>query len=79
MHKFGIEIPKNVADAIRLDKEIGNSLWMDAITLEMSAVKVSFKTLPDGDDAPIGYQRINCHIIFDIFDVKLDGRRRSRD
>jgi Reverse transcriptase (RNA-dependent DNA polymerase) len=43
---------------------------MDAVALEMAAVKVSFKTLDDGDNIPVGYQRINCH---QIFDVKLDG------
>jgi hypothetical protein len=73
-HKFGIEVPKSVADAIRLDKENGNTLWMDAVALEMAAVQVSFKVLDDGDDAPIGYQRINCHL---IFDVKLDAFRRK--
>jgi Reverse transcriptase (RNA-dependent DNA polymerase) len=73
-HKFGIEIPKSVADAARLDKENNNTLWMDAVALEMAAVQVSFKVLDDGDDAPIGYQRINCHL---IFDVKLDAFRRK--
>jgi hypothetical protein len=29
-HKFGIEVPKSVKDAMRLDAENGNTLWMDA-------------------------------------------------
>jgi Reverse transcriptase (RNA-dependent DNA polymerase) len=69
-HKFGIEVPKSVADVVRLNQEKGNTLWMDAVALEMAAVKVSFKLLDDGDDAPVGYQQIKCHL---IFDVKLDG------
>jgi hypothetical protein len=73
-HKFGIEVPKSVANAVRLDHKNGNSLWMDAVALEMVAVKVSFKTLDDGDNVPVGYRRINCHL---IFDVKLNGFRRK--
>ena len=26
-HKFGIEVPKSVKEAIRIDKENGNTLW----------------------------------------------------
>lgn len=55
-HKFGIEVPKSIEDAIHLDKLNGNTLWMDAVALEITAVKVSFKTLDDGEDAPVGYQ-----------------------
>jgi hypothetical protein len=38
---------------------------MKAVTL----VKVSIKLLDDGDEAPVGHQRINCHR---AIDVKLD-------
>eukprot|EP00978_Attheya_sp_CCMP212_P044277 scaffold305713_cov31-Attheya_sp.AAC.1 len=38
-HKFGIELPMLVADARRLDKEIGNTLWDDVIKQEMKAVQ----------------------------------------
>ena len=34
-HKYGIKIPKSVDDAKAIDKENGNTLWMDAIHLEM--------------------------------------------
>ena len=37
-HKFGIEIPKSVQDAIRIDQEAGNTMWQDAIALEMKNV-----------------------------------------
>jgi hypothetical protein len=30
-HKFGIEVPRTVDDAIRLDRENGNTLWMDSV------------------------------------------------
>ena len=30
-HKYGIEIPNSVADAARIDRNNGNTFWMDAI------------------------------------------------
>eukprot|EP00978_Attheya_sp_CCMP212_P041221 scaffold233447_cov64-Attheya_sp.AAC.1 len=56
-HKFGIELPRLVADARHLDKEIGNTLW-DAIKKEMKAVQVAFKKLDDGEHDPPTYQQI---------------------
>jgi len=42
----------------------------------MKDVRVAFKILADGQSAPIGYQKIPCHI---IFDVKMeDFRRKAR-
>lgn len=32
--KFGIEVPKNFKDALRLDRVNGNRLWQEAIDLE---------------------------------------------
>ena len=60
-HKFGIEVPKTVKEALELDKKNGNTLWADAIAKEMKDVRVAFKILPDGQSAPIGYQKIPCH------------------
>ena len=40
----------------------------------MTAVRVLFKTLNEGDQPPPGYQYMKCHMIFDI---KLDGFRRK--
>ena len=42
----------------------------------MEDVKVAFKILKDGEDVPVDYQFINCHM---IFDVKMeDFRRKAR-
>ncbi len=65
-HKFGIEVPKTVREALDLDKKNGNTLWADAIAKEMKDVRVAFKLLPDGQSAPIGFQKIPCHMIFDV-------------
>jgi hypothetical protein len=65
-HKFGIEIPKTVKEALALDHKNGNTLWADAIPKEMREVRIAFNILPDGGSAPIGYQKIRCHMIFDV-------------
>ena len=75
-HKFGIEVPDSVKDALELDSKNGNTVWADAIATEMKYVQVAFKILPDGTATPIGYQKISCHM---IFDVKMeDFRRKAR-
>jgi hypothetical protein len=75
-HKYGIEIPKSVAEAKRIDEKNGNTLWWDAICQEMANVRVAFEEY-DGEGVPVGYAKIKCHI---IFDVKLgeNFRRKAR-
>ncbi len=65
-HKFGIEIPKTVKEALALYRKNGNTLWADAIAKEMREVRIVFNILPDGGSGPIGYQKIPCHMIFDV-------------
>ncbi len=65
-HKFGIEIPKTVKEALALDSKNGNTLWADAIAKEMREMRIAFNILPDGSSAPIGYQKIPCHMIFEV-------------
>jgi hypothetical protein len=55
---------------VQLDLVNGNTLWMDVVALEIVSVGIAFKQLPDGKDALIRYQFIECHM---ILDVKLDG------
>jgi hypothetical protein len=75
-HKFGIEVPKTVKEALALYRKNGNTLWADAIAKEMKEVRIAFNILPDGHSAPIGYQKIPCHM---IFDVKVeDFRQKAR-
>jgi hypothetical protein len=65
-HKFGIEIPRTIKEALKLDRRNGNTLWADAIAKEMAEVRKAFDILPDGKTAPVGYQKIPCHMVFDI-------------
>ena len=65
-HKFGIELPKTVVEALVLDKKNENTYWADAISKEMRNVRVAFKMLDKDEKTPIGYQFIWCHMVFDI-------------
>jgi hypothetical protein len=42
-HKYGVRIPNTIKEALRIDAENGNTLWWDAILLEMSNVRVAFE------------------------------------
>ena len=42
-HKFGIKIPKTIAEARQFDLENGNTLWWDAILKEMKNVRPAFE------------------------------------
>ena len=75
-HKFGIEIPKNMEDAKRIDGENGNTFWQDAIAKEMRNVKCAFSPCEEGEAVPNGYTFVKCHL---VFDVKMeDFRRKAR-
>ena len=75
-HKFGIEVPTSVEHALRLDAQNGNTHWADAIAAEMKEVRVAVRILPDDEPNPVGYQKIRCHMIFDI--KMEDFRRKAR-
>jgi hypothetical protein len=66
IHKFGIEIPRTIKEALELDRHNGNTLWADVIAKEMTEVQKAFDILPNGKTVPVGYQKIPCHMVFDI-------------
>ena len=73
--KYGIEMPKTVQRALEIDRENGNTLWRDALRKEMKNVMPAFEIMDDEDPDPIGFTKINCHIVFDI---KSDFTRKCR-
>ena len=75
MEKFGIRIPRNVEEAYRLDQESNTNYWALAIEKEMRNVNIAFNILGPGAKVPVGYQKISCHLVFDI---KIDGTRKAR-
>jgi hypothetical protein len=65
-HKFRIKITTSVKDAREIDKKNGNTNWANAIATKMKNVRAAFKILPDSTKAPNGYQRISCHVVFNV-------------
>ena len=75
--KFGIEVPRGVKEALRLDEKNGDTKWMDAINKEKDQLFdfKTFEVLNKNEKAPKGYKRIPG---FYVFDVKHDLRRKAR-
>jgi hypothetical protein len=74
-HKYGIRMPKDINEAIEIDREQGNTLWMDAIKLEMQNVRIAFEEFDGDPNALVGYTQITGHL---VFDVKLDENFRRK-
>lgn len=70
-------MPKTGAEAKRLDAENGNTLWMDAIRKEMSAVMIALEHHEGNPEELVGFEKITGHL---VFDVKLgeNFRRKAR-
>ena len=75
-HKYGIKIPKSVKEAIQFDSENGNTLWWDALMAEMKNVRPAFEVYEGKEKDLVGYQKVDCHIIWEIkFGEILDARQ----
>ena len=74
---FGVEGPRGVSEALRLDRKNGNNKWMETITKEKKQLFDfdTFEVLNKNEKAPKGYKRIPA---FYVFDVKHDLRRKAR-
>ena len=73
--KCGIKVPRNCDHAVKLDQENGNTLWQDAVKLEMEFMN-SHKVFKDNSmkaPVPDGCKNICVHL---VFDVKHDGHHR---
>ena len=74
-HKYGVQIPQNIDEAFELDEANGNTLWQEALALEMSSIGRAITILPDSRQPPPGYTKATGHC---VFDVKMCGRRKAR-
>ena len=74
-HKYGIEVPRTVEDALRLDKVNGDDFWAKAINKEMTNVGVAFELMDEGAPPPPGWTKVSGHM---VFDVKMDFTRKAR-
>jgi uncharacterized protein YdgA (DUF945 family) len=44
---------------------MGTDLWQKAIEKEMKTIDCAFE-FPTNNKAPVDYQKINCHMVFDV-------------
>jgi hypothetical protein len=62
---------------MELDMKNNNKKWQDAEATEMKQL-LKYQTFLDkgkGGEAPMGYKKIRCHM---VYDVKHDGRHKAR-
>ena len=64
-HKYGIQLPESIKEALAVDKETGTTFWRDAIEKEMKNAMVSFE-FSDDNKIPVGHQKITVHMVFDV-------------
>jgi len=74
-HKFGVQVPTTVCEALKIDQETKTTFWYDAIQKEMANIRTAFKFLDENERVPPGHKWIKCHL---IFDVKMDLTRKAR-
>ena len=76
-YKFGVQVPNNTREALRLDSAATETLWTQAIDAELQQINdyEVFRVLEDDEPIPLGYKLIPYHC---VYDVKFDGRRKCR-
>jgi hypothetical protein len=75
IYQFGIQVPKNVKEAYKLDAQNGNTLWEDAMKEEIQSL-LDFNTFEDKGKVPFidGFKNIIVHF---VFAVKHDLRHKA--
>ena len=84
-YKFGVEVPHDYKDAMRLDEQNGNHRWQESVDIEMGQIH-EYKTFIDkgkvryskeGRVLGVGneYKRVRVHL---VFDVKHCGKYKAR-
>ena len=56
-HKYGIEFPTTIEEAININTTIGNHLWRDAIDKDILNVGIAFELLAKVKKSPPGYKK----------------------
>ena len=74
-HKYGVEMPRTIQEAYKIDERNDNHLWRGAIQKEMKNIGIAFEVLGEGVPAPAGWSKVMGHL---VFDVKMDFTRKAR-
>jgi len=75
--KIGIRLLRTNKEAIEIDIINKNTLWQDAIKLEMKNNRIAFEIYNGDPNTFIGYQECTTHLIFDI-KMSENFRRKAR-
>jgi hypothetical protein len=63
--KFSVEVPHTVNEALELDRENGNTFWVDAIKKELNSVKVAIE-IPGNDHLVPPARVFRNHLSLDL-------------
>jgi hypothetical protein len=75
-HKYGLELPKSVAQALEIDRRTGTDFWRKAIEKEIRNVFPAFEFIEDNKaNVPPGHEFVATYFVFDI---KMDLTRKAR-
>jgi hypothetical protein len=76
-YKFGILVPKNRKDALKIDATNGNNRWKTSMDTEIEQIDEydTFKDMGKGRPPPHDHNKIRVHF---VYDVKHDLRLKSR-
>jgi hypothetical protein len=73
LHKYGIELPHSVGEALQINKETKTTFWHNGIAKEMKN-EMPASEFRDNDHMPVGHKEITCHMIFDVKAFSLQQR-----
>jgi Reverse transcriptase (RNA-dependent DNA polymerase) len=74
-HKYGIELPHSVEEALAIDARNNTDFWRKAIEKEMKNVRIALKVCENGE-IPVMHKEIKCHLVFDIKSDTLARKAR---
>ena len=74
-HKYGVEIPRTITEALAIDEKQKDTYWRDTIDKEMGNLKVAFDILEPDQNLPPGWTKASGHLVFDI---RMTLERKAR-
>ena len=51
---------------MEIDRENGNTLWMDAVKMDMKNVRIAFEDFDGDSNTLVGYTQITGYLVFDV-------------
>ena len=70
-----VYLPISKAHAYAIDTTNKNTFWRDSINKEILTIVIAFEVLPTGERAPLGWNKVTGHL---VFDMKMDFTRKDR-